>query len=109
MTDAAHLLSDVTGFAVAAVASHLASRKSARTFSFGSVLVVHVDVFPLLLPHIPDASNAGDLACRYHRAEVLGALISVLIIWIVTGILMYEALLRIVHPGHTKGKRKSID
>ncbi|DBB15899.1 TPA: Metal tolerance protein 1, variant 3 [Trebouxia sp. C0006] len=75
MTDAAHLLSDVTGFAVAAVASHLASRKSATTYSFG-----------------------------YHRAEVLGALMSVLIIWVVTGVLIYEAILRIITPGHTKGK-----
>ena len=41
MTDAAHLLSDVTGFAVAAVASHLASQKSARTYSFGSVMAAH--------------------------------------------------------------------
>ena len=41
MTDAAHLLSDVTGFAVAAVASYLARRKSARTYSFGSVMAGH--------------------------------------------------------------------
>ena len=103
MTDAAHLLSDVTGFAVAAVASHLAGRKSARTYSFGSVMADHE------MPLVPFTYLAVAMlgACRYHRAEVLGALMSVLIIWVVTGVLIYEATLRIITPGHTKGKGQS--
>ena len=30
----------------------------------------------------------------FHRAEVLGAMLSVLIIWIITGVLLYAAILR---------------
>ena len=33
----------------------------------------------------------------WHRAEVIGATISVLMIWVVTGILVYVAILRIVN------------
>ena len=33
----------------------------------------------------------------WHRAEVLGAITSVLMIWVVTGILLYIAVLRIVY------------
>lgn len=33
----------------------------------------------------------------YQFLEVMGALLSVLIIWILTGILVYEAILRIVN------------
>ena len=30
----------------------------------------------------------------WHRAEVVGAMVSVLLIWVVTGILVYMAVLR---------------
>lgn len=33
----------------------------------------------------------------FHRAEVIGALISVLMIWIVTAVLVYMAVLRTIH------------
>ena len=33
----------------------------------------------------------------WHRAEVIGATVSVLLIWVVTGILVYAAILRIVN------------
>ena len=32
----------------------------------------------------------------WHRAEVLGAILSVQMIWVVTGLLVYMALLRII-------------
>ena len=32
----------------------------------------------------------------WHRAEVLGAILSVLMIWVVTGILVYMAVLRVI-------------
>ena len=32
----------------------------------------------------------------WHRAEVLGAIVSVLMIWVVTGVLVYMAVLRII-------------
>jgi hypothetical protein len=39
--------------------------------------------------------------------EVLGALASVLSIWLVTGILVYEAIDRIINPVFVNGKRES--
>ncbi|KAK9861403.1 hypothetical protein WJX84_006624 [Apatococcus fuscideae] len=75
MTDAAHLLSDVSGFAVALFAGVFATRKSGDTHTFG-----------------------------YHRIEVLGALASVLSSWLVTGILVYEAIQRIIEPVAVNGK-----
>ena len=43
---------------------------------------------------------------RYHRVEVLGALASVLTIWLVTGILVYEAVNRVMNPVPVNGKRE---
>ncbi|XP_054750133.2 proton-coupled zinc antiporter SLC30A2-like [Lytechinus pictus] len=68
MTDAAHLLSDFASFLISIFALWVAKRPATTRMSFG-----------------------------YYRAEVLGAVISVLIIWIVTGILCYLAVLRIIN------------
>ena len=46
----------------------------------------------------------GVAVYRYHRIEVLGALASVLSTWLVTGILVYEAVARIMHPVEVNGK-----
>ncbi|KAF1313552.1 Cation diffusion facilitator, partial [Globisporangium splendens] len=67
MTDAAHLLSDVASFLV-------------------SLFAIYVGSFP---------ANAR-MPFGYQRAEVLGALISVLIIWMLTLMLLYTAILRMV-------------
>ncbi len=32
--------------------------------------------------------------------EVMGALLSVLIIWVLTGVLVYEAIKRVIHGNH---------
>lgn len=40
--------------------------------------------------------------------QVLGALASVLSIWLVTGILVYEAVYRIFNPVHVNGKREAL-
>jgi solute carrier family 30 (zinc transporter), member 2 len=77
MTDAAHLLSDVSGFGVAIFAAYTVTLKSSSSHTFG-----------------------------YHRVEVLGALISVLSTWLVTGILVYEAVYRILNPVKVDGKCK---
>ena len=66
-TDAAHLLTDLASFMISLFAIWLASRPSTQRMSFG-----------------------------WHRAEVLGATVSVLMIWVVTGVLVYAAILRIV-------------
>ena len=57
VTDAAHLLSDVAGFGVSAFAAYAAARRSQHHFSYG-----------------------------YHRIEVLGALASVLSVWVVSSL-----------------------
>lgn len=67
MTDAAHLLSDVASFLVSLFAIYVASFPASATMPFG-----------------------------YQRAEVIGALISVLIIWMLTLALLYAAVQRMI-------------
>ncbi|XP_039278577.1 zinc transporter 2 isoform X5 [Nilaparvata lugens] len=67
-TDAAHLLTDFASFMISLFALWVAARKPTRQLLFG-----------------------------WHRAEVIGALCSVLTIWVVTGILVYVAVERIIH------------
>ena len=74
-TDAAHLLSDVSGFAVALVAARVAARAAKGDHTFG-----------------------------FHRIEVLGALASVAMTWFVTGILVIEAAGRVAHPKPVDGR-----
>ncbi|KAJ8710329.1 hypothetical protein PYW07_009695 [Mythimna separata] len=69
MSDAAHMLSDCGGFALALLAFHCAKRRPDVAMSYG-----------------------------YKRAEVLGAMLSVLLIWILTGIFVYVAVVRL-HTG----------
>ena len=69
MTDAAHMLSDVAGFIVSVLALLLSGREATAQYSFG-----------------------------YHRAEVLGALASIMVVWVMTGILLYEAVKRLINP-----------
>lgn len=66
-TDAAHLLTDFASFMISLFALWVGSRPATRVMSFG-----------------------------WHRAEVLGALTSVLLIWVVTGILVYLAVERVI-------------
>ncbi|XP_064456476.1 proton-coupled zinc antiporter SLC30A2-like [Ornithodoros turicata] len=66
-TDAAHLLADLTGFIISMGAVWLSSKPPTRNMTFG-----------------------------WYRAEVLGAMISVMFIWVVTGTLLYWAILRII-------------
>lgn len=66
-TDAAHLLTDFASFMISLFSLWVASRPPTRKMSFG-----------------------------WYRAEVIGALTSVLMIWIITGVLVYMAIERIV-------------
>ncbi len=75
MTDAAHLLSDLASFLVSIVALIVARKAPTSALSFG-----------------------------FHRAEILGAMISVLLIWLLTGVLLYEAVERIRNPEPIDGK-----
>lgn len=75
MTDAAHLLSDLASFLISIFALWLATRAPTSRLSFG-----------------------------FHRAEILGALVSVIMIWLLTGVLIYEAIQRIRVPEKVDGK-----
>ncbi|KAG0222576.1 hypothetical protein BGW41_005938 [Actinomortierella wolfii] len=75
ISDAFHLLSDVVSFMVSLAAIWLAEQPATKRHSFG-----------------------------YHRAEVLAALISVFIIWILTAFLLLEAVERIRNPVPIDGK-----
>ncbi|XP_035630855.1 zinc transporter 2-like isoform X2 [Oncorhynchus keta] len=67
MTDAAHLLTDFGSMMVSLFSLWISSRPPTKTMTFG-----------------------------WHRSEILGALVSVMSIWIVTGVLVYLAIERIV-------------
>lgn len=75
MTDAAHLLSDVAGFLVSLCALSLSRRKASSVMSYG-----------------------------YHRAEILGALVSISLVWVLTGWLVVEAIDRLRNPQPIDGK-----
>ena len=66
MSDAAHMFSDLASFGVSLLVLYVSERKATKKMTFG-----------------------------YHRAEALGALATLCIIWYVTGILVYLAVRRI--------------
>jgi solute carrier family 30 (zinc transporter), member 2 len=65
LTDSAHLASDLIGFAISIISLNIAQRKSDNKNSFG-----------------------------YHRAEVIGSIVSLSSIWIMTIFLLGEATKR---------------
>lgn len=75
ISDAAHLFSDMSGFLISILAIWIGKRGSNSKYTFG-----------------------------YNRAEVIGAMISVITIWILTAILIYEALERIRNPTEIDAK-----
>ncbi len=74
LSDAAHMLTDVGAMLFSLFALWVARKPSTPTMSFG-----------------------------YHRAEILGALASGLVIWLLSGVLVYEAILRLASPPEVKG------
>uniref|UniRef100_A0A915DK42 Uncharacterized protein n=1 Tax=Ditylenchus dipsaci TaxID=166011 RepID=A0A915DK42_9BILA len=71
MTDAFHMISDLVSFLISIMAIHLARRPPSAKYSFG-----------------------------FQRAEVLGALTSIIIIWVLTSLLVYMAIKRIVEADY---------
>jgi len=69
VTDAAHMLSDVGGFIVSLVALQLSAHGATADYTYG-----------------------------FRQAEVLGALLSIAIVWALTAVLLWEAVPRFVHP-----------
>uniref|UniRef100_A0A1E1X6J4 Putative zn2+ transporter n=1 Tax=Amblyomma aureolatum TaxID=187763 RepID=A0A1E1X6J4_9ACAR len=71
MSDAAHLCADLAGFLISIFAVWIAQKSPTKRMSFG-----------------------------FYRAEVLGAVVSVVFIWVLTGILVYTAVERIYHDDY---------
>uniref|UniRef100_A0A8C3F2L5 Proton-coupled zinc antiporter SLC30A8 n=1 Tax=Chrysemys picta bellii TaxID=8478 RepID=A0A8C3F2L5_CHRPI len=71
ITDAAHILVDLTSFLISLCSLWLSTKPSTKRLTFG-----------------------------WHRAEILGALMSLLIIWVVTGVLTYLASMRLLQPNY---------
>lgn len=74
ISDGAHMLTDVGAMLVSLFAFWVARKPSTTQMSFG-----------------------------YHRAEILGALVSGLLIWIISGALVYEAVIRMQAPPEVRG------
>ncbi|XP_064479585.1 proton-coupled zinc antiporter SLC30A2-like isoform X2 [Ornithodoros turicata] len=70
-TDAAHLLTDFASFMISLFSLWLATRPATKGMSFG-----------------------------WYRAEVIGAVTSVLLIWVVTGVLVFMAVQRIINDDY---------
>lgn len=65
LSDASHLLTDIAGFVIALLATIVAKRAASKQYTFGLV-----------------------------RAEVFGALLSVMTLWLITAVLLYSAYFR---------------
>ena len=95
-TDAAHLLTDLASFMVSLFALWLAGRPSTDKENIFVAVPKNIICISSVRPQ---------MSFGWHRAEVVGALVSVLLIWVVTGVLVSVAALRLatgdteVEPG----------
>lgn len=76
MSDAAHLLSDLLGFIISIISIYISKQLS---------------------------KNLNNMSYGYHRAEIIGALVSIILIWTLTIWLLYEATMRIIHNPQVDG------
>ena len=74
ISDALHLFTDVGALSLSLIVLRIAHRPKTLSMSYG-----------------------------YHRAEVLGALASALSLWVLCGVLVYEAIMRLVSPQPVAG------
>ncbi|MES1910607.1 MAG: hypothetical protein MHM6MM_003178 [Cercozoa sp. M6MM] len=75
IADAAHMASDLAGILISVFALWLTARPASHRFTFG-----------------------------WYRAEIIGVCISVMLIWGLTGWLVYEAVQRLQDPPEVNGK-----
>ncbi|KAI8801064.1 cation efflux family-domain-containing protein, partial [Cladochytrium replicatum] len=75
LSDSFHLLSDIAGFGISLTALYLAQQPATSSHSFG-----------------------------FYRAEILGAILSTLLIWILTAALVWEGIQRLYNPTPIDGK-----
>ncbi|XP_065324352.1 proton-coupled zinc antiporter SLC30A2-like [Gordionus sp. m RMFG-2023] len=71
LTDAAHLLTDFGSFVISLFSLYMSCRPPSKRLNFG-----------------------------WHRAEVLGAFASILLIWVLTAVLMYFAVKRVINNNY---------
>ncbi|KAI3382990.1 hypothetical protein SNEBB_010648 [Seison nebaliae] len=71
LTDAAHMATDLISYLIAIISIRLGRKLATSKLTYG-----------------------------YHRAEILGAFLSIFLIWLVTGILVYEGVERIIHKSY---------
>lgn len=93
MTDAAHLLVDFTSFIISLCSLWLSSRPATHTLNYGwhrAGKSVSIILFLLLIMALFNTW----IFCVF--SEILGALLSVFTIWLVTGVLVYLAVERLI-------------
>ena len=95
MTDAAHMLSDFTSFLVSLFAIWVSARPPSKKMSFGYYRAGSQIIKELFYIGLCSIINIS-----FCVLEILGALFSVLVIWILTGVLIYLAIDRIIHQDY---------
>lgn len=71
VSDAFHLMTDLVSFLISLLSTYLAQHKPSKRMNFG-----------------------------FKRVEVLGALMNIILIWVLTGVLLYLAIIRIVYAAY---------
>lgn len=66
---------------------------------FTDVGALSLSLFVLKIAHLPSTPK---MSYGYHRAEILGALASALSLWALCGVLIYEAINRLIAPPEVK-------
>jgi cobalt-zinc-cadmium efflux system protein len=74
ISDALHMFTDVGALMLSLIVSYIAKWPTTPSMSYG-----------------------------YHRAEIIGALVSSVSLWALSGVLVYEAIMRIIHPEVVEG------
>jgi len=67
---------------------------------FTDVGALGLSLIVLKIAHLPSTPK---MSYGYHRAEILGALASALSLWVLCGVLIYEAIIRLISPPEVKG------
>ncbi|OMJ90341.1 hypothetical protein SteCoe_7249 [Stentor coeruleus] len=74
LSDAFHIFTDILGFTISIISLHITKKQATYTMSYG-----------------------------YYRAEVIGALLSIALIWGLTAWLVSEAIIRFITPQEVDG------
>ncbi|KAH0617479.1 hypothetical protein JD844_015771 [Phrynosoma platyrhinos] len=88
ITDAAHILVDLMSFLINIFSLWLSSKPPSKRLTYGW--------------HRAGTKCYGLRECKIEKLfeplEILGAFFSMIIIWVVTGVLTYLAILKLLHP-----------